>query len=438
MKICMFTNTFLPHVGGVARSVAFFTEDLIRKGHQVLVVAPEYGEEEDCPLCRDNEIRVPAIQNINKGGFSLRIPLPLFISEALDRFRPELIHSHHPYMLGDSALRESRRLGVPLVFTHHTLYEEYTHYTPFDSDGFRKFMIHLSTEYANLCDRVIAPSKSLADLISERGVTTPIEEIPTGVDTEFFEKGDGPRFRKNHGIAENAAVIGHLGRLAPEKNLEYLSKAVAKSIGSFPDAVFLVAGAGPSQDDIRRIFSDAKLQDRLFMAGAVKGDDLRDAYHAMDLFVFASKSETQGMVLTEAMAAGLPVIALDASGVREVVRDGVNGRLLACDALAEQFSESIVKNFLEGGPPENWREAALAAAKKFSRENIVRKLATLYESVVESYSEPDEISSEWLEIIGAETIPKRLKAEWDLISEKTAAAVKALGVQERKPRQPAS
>ncbi len=437
MKICMFTNTFLPHVGGVARSVAFFTEDLIRNGHDVLVVAPEYGEEEDCPLCKDNAIRVPAIQNINKGGFSLRIPLPLFISEALDHFRPDLIHSHHPYMLGDSALRESRRLGVPLVFTHHTLYEEYTHYTPFDSDGFRKFMVHLSTEYANLCDRVIAPSKSLAELIAERGVTKPIEEIPTGVDIEFFREGDGRGFRRKHGIAENATVIGHLGRLAPEKNLEYLSEAVAKSIGSFPDAVFLVAGAGPSQEEIRRIFADAELQARLFMTGAVKGDDLKDAYHAMDLFVFASKSETQGMVLAEAMAAGLPVIALDASGVREVVTDDLNGRLLACDAPAENFSKSIVRDFLESGPPEKWREAALATAKRFSRKNIVRKLATFYKSVVESYAEPDEISSEWLEIIGAETLPKRLKAEWDLISEKTAAAVKAMSIKERKPRTPA-
>ena len=251
----MFTNTYLPHVGGVARSVSFFSEDLIEMGHDVMVIAPEYGKEKDPEPRKESVERVPALLNVNKSQFSLRIPVPLIISEKLDWFRPDVIHSHHPYILGDSALRESRRLGAPIMFTHHTLYEMYTHYTPFDTEGVKSFLIHLSTEYANLCDRVIAPSRSLADIISERGVAAPIEEIPTGVDTDFFSHGDGQRFRKMCGIGRNARVIGHVGRLAPEKNLEFLAEAVARSLESYSDAVFLVVGAGDSEEDIRRIFS---------------------------------------------------------------------------------------------------------------------------------------------------------------------------------------
>jgi len=319
MRIVMFTNTYKPHVGGVARSVDFFAEDLRREGHRVLVVAPEFPGAEDADP--ETLLRVPAIQEFNGSDFSVRLPAPFRIEPLLEAFAPEIIHSHHPFLMGDTAVRVARGRNLPLVFTHHTLYEQYTHYVPLDSEAMQRFVIHLATDYANFSTRVVAPSRSIAGLIRSRGVRSPVDVVPTGVDLAFFGSGQGQRFRRKHRIPEDAVVAGHLGRLAPEKNLTYLAHALVQVVAERPAARFLVVGAGPSSEAIQACFDDQGFANRLIMAGELSGQALVDAYDAMDLFVFASQSETQGMVLAEAMAAGKPVIALDASGVREVVSD---------------------------------------------------------------------------------------------------------------------
>ena len=421
MKICMFTNTYLPHIGGVARSVDFFARDLRTLGHHVLIVAPVYSEEPKNGR-KEELLRVPAIQNFNGSDFSVSIAVPSNISTRITDFKPELIHSHHPYLLGDTALRSARRLDCPLVFTHHTLYEEYTHYVPLDSEGLKRFVIHLSTRYANLCNGVVAPSRSIADLIRSRGVTVPVREIPTGVDLAGFRNGLGVRFRRSYGIPETEPVIGHVGRLAPEKNLEYLAEAVADCLRVMK-GVFLVAGKGPSGEKIRRIFAARNLDNRLFLVGEQSGQDLVDAYHAMDIFVFSSKSETQGMVLVEAMAAGIPVIALDAPGAREVVRDGFNGRLLEESVRPDVFAAAIGDFFHNAENKPRWKNEALKTAGCFSRERCARDLAEFYGQLVEECPSCIQGSNE---IKSLEKLQRNLKAEWDLIAEKAGALADAL------------
>jgi glycosyltransferase involved in cell wall biosynthesis len=136
-----------------------------------------------------NRVRIPAIQNFDGSDFSVVLPVPGRLREALDRFRPEIAHAHHPYLLGMTALRIARYRNLPLVFTHHTRYEEYTHYVPLDSPLLKRFVIELATRYANLCDQVFAPSQSIAELIRGRGVTTPVAVVPTGVEIERFAQG---------------------------------------------------------------------------------------------------------------------------------------------------------------------------------------------------------------------------------------------------------
>jgi glycosyltransferase involved in cell wall biosynthesis len=425
MKVCMFTNTYIPHVGGVARSVDWFAQDLRILGHQVLVVAPTFpdkisGEQEEV-------LRVPAIQHFNGSDFSLRISLPFIISNRINEFRPDVIHSHHPYLLGDAALRTARRQGCPLIFTHHTLYEKYTHYVPLDSETLRRFVISLSTRYANLCDGIVAPSRSLADLIRERGVARPIREIPTGVDLGFFKNGRKKRFLKACGIQDQQTVIGHVGRLAPEKNLQYLAQAVAlflkKNAG-----VFLVVGEGPSKEEIHCIFESEGLTDRLFLAGERTGQELADAYQAMDIFVFASRTETQGMVLVEAMAAGKPVIALDASGVREVVEEGRNGRLLKEDARQSDFAKALEDFFQESHRTKQWKDGALKTAHLFSREKCAESLLRFYESVLEDHfrnDDPIRNDDPTDDLLPWGKLLRTLRVEWDLISEKAMASAEA-------------
>jgi 1,2-diacylglycerol 3-alpha-glucosyltransferase len=425
MNVCMFTNTYLPHVGGVARSVQAFSADLERLGHRVLIVAPEFSGGGEADDQGPRVLRVPAIQNFNGSDFSVRIAVPFLIRKAVDRFEPDIIHSHHPFLLGDAALRVARRRKNPLVFTHHTLYERYTHYVPMDSPGMKRFVINLSTRYANMCHAVVAPSRSVSALIRERGVETPVTEIPTGVDPAFFASGRGDRFRSKHGIPEDAVVLGHLGRLAPEKNLEYLAEAAVSCMKGKEELWFLVVGDGPSREGIRGLFRDRGLSSRLVAPGSLSGSALADAYAAMDLFVFSSTSETQGMVLVEAMAAETPVIALDASGSREVVKDTENGRLLPADTPAGEFARAVLEFLGDPALMEHARRRALKTARSLSREACAARLVSLYESTL-SMKEAGEPGGQEGSLDPWELLLESIKAEWDLISGKTTAVVDSI------------
>jgi 1,2-diacylglycerol 3-alpha-glucosyltransferase len=418
MRVVMMTNTYLPHVGGVARSVESFSNALRKNGLSVMVVAPEFP---GMPETETDVVRVPAIQRFNGSDFSVRLPVPGLLTEPLDRFHPDIIHAHHPFLLGDTALRVASGRGIPLIFTHHTLYEEYTHYVSNESDALKRFVIDLSTGYANLCDHVIAPSQSVSALLQQRGVTTPITVVPTGVDMERFGRRSGKRYRQSAGIPADAFVCGHIGRLAPEKNLMFLTRAVAAFLRSRPEAWFLVAGTGPLEEEMKAHFAGEGVSDRVRFAGILQGRDLVNAYAAMDLFVFASQSETQGMVLVEAMAAGTPVLAVDASGVREVVRDGVNGRKLA---LEDQDSFTSAMAWFADLPEDARRTMsrnARKSARSMSMEVSAEKLTSIYASVIKkkaAWDVPEE--GTW------QSAMRRIGAEWKLLGTIAHAAGTAL------------
>jgi glycosyltransferase involved in cell wall biosynthesis len=414
MNIVMLTNTFTPHVGGVARSVSAFTAEYRRRGHRVLVVAPEFDNQ---PSDEVDVVRIPAIQHFNGSDFSAVLPVSGLLTETLDEFQPDIIHTHHPYLLGMTALRIARYRKLPLVFTHHTLYEQYTHYVPLDSPAFRRFVIELATRFANLCDQVFAPSESIAALLRKRDVQAPITVVPTGVDVARFAQGDGAGFRAAHGIPADAFVVGHLGRLAPEKNLEFLAGAVARFLKSAPDAHFLLVGKGPSESTIRAVFEDAGLTERLHIAGILQPPELTDAYHAMDVFAFASKSETQGMVLTEAMAAGVPVVGLDAPGVREVVTDQRNGRLLheeSVDTFAAALQWVVA---LPTARRQQLRQGARETAETFSMPRMADRALGCYEALIEkSFVSRSDEYEEWEHIVDL------VKAQWDILTGMAGAA----------------
>lgn len=419
MNIVMLTNTYTPHVGGVARSVEAFTAEYRRRGHRVLVVAPEFN---GMPQHELDVVRIPAIQHFNGSDFSAVLPVSGLLTDALDAFQPDLLHAHHPYLLGMTALRVARYRKLPLVFTHHTLYEEYIHYVPVDSPAFRRFVIELATRYANVCDQVFAPSESIAQLLGQRGVSTPIAVVPTGVCVEHFADGDGPGFRRQLGIPSDAFVVGHLGRLAPEKNLGFLAEAVAAFLRTPPNARFLVAGKGPSEADIRTIFAREGLSERLHMAGVLGPRQLAHAYHAMDVFAFASKSETQGMVLTEAMAAGTPVVGLNAPGVREVVKDKQNGRLIH-DETVEAFAGALQwMAALSDSEKQALKESARATAVAFSMPRSATTALACYEALcARTTADHSEEDAEW------ERVLRLIQAEWTILKGLAAAAAAALG-----------
>lgn len=412
MKIVMFANTYVPHVGGVARSVSTYEEELRRRGHDVRIVAPQF---EGAMESTEHVLRTPAVQNFNGSDFSVTIPQPGLVAEFLDQVRPELLHSHHPFLLGDAALRAASTRRLPLVFTHHTMYEQYTHYVPLDSEALQRVVVQMATEYSNLCTHVIAPSQSIAEVLAKRGVTTPISVIPTGIDLAFFGSGNGAAFRQEFGIAPDALVVGHVGRLATEKNLEYLARAVGAFLAKRPDGVFAVIGSGESCGPIEEAFSRFARPDQLVMPGCRTGQALADAYAAMDLFAFSSQSETQGMVLAEAMAAGTPVVALDGPGVRDLMTPA-NGRMLPADALESEFAAELAEVARDQGALRRLGESARRSIHDYGLEACASRMLALYEQLIaENADRRDPDPAPWDRLL------RRLEVEWNLLVEKTTA-----------------
>lgn len=402
----MFTNTYRPIVGGVSESVQRLKRCLQRQGHSVLIVAPKLDGQ---PRFERDVVRVVAMQRFNGSDFSLPVPVPGQLYEAIEAFQPDLVHAHHPFLLGDTAARVAQTYGLPLIFTHHTLYEHYTHYVPGDSPRMQRFAIALASEYTRLCDAVIAPSESIGELLAQRGVRADkIRVIPSGVDTRAFSHGDGGRWRQRFGIPDEAMVVGHVGRLAMEKNLGFLAAALARFLARHSGARALIVGAGEARMVMHEYAAREGVADRFHYTGKLHDQALIDAYHAMDAFAFASHSETQGMVIAEAMAAGLPVVAINASGVREVLRDGVNGIMLPGDAVdtyanaLETLQSSVRRDAL--------RQGALESARTFDERRCAERCLAVYRQVLEAEtSAAERDDGAWEKVRG------RLETEWRLL-----------------------
>jgi glycosyltransferase involved in cell wall biosynthesis len=277
----------------------------------------------------------------------------------------------------------------------------------------------MATEYCNLCTHVIAPSPSIAELLRQRRVTTPVTALPTGIDLEIFGAGDGTAFRRRFKIPPDALVVGHVGRLAGEKNLDYLARAVGLFLADYPHAWLVVVGAGECEDSMKETVCDLANADRIIMAGKQTGRDLADAYAAMDVFAFSSQSETQGMVLAEAMAARTPVVALDGPGVRDVLNDS-NGRLLSAEAPEEVFAAALHELAADRRKLKKLGEAARASVEDFGLQVCADRLLALYGQLIDQYSHAERDLGPWDRLLN------RLEIEWNLLVEKTSALTAAV------------
>jgi glycosyltransferase involved in cell wall biosynthesis/pimeloyl-ACP methyl ester carboxylesterase len=383
-----------------------------------LIATPDF---EGMPKEEPGIIRIPAFKRVNKTIFSLNFPVSGLLTRYMREFSPDILHSHSPFFIGDFAVRLSRQHATPLVLTYHTMFEQYPHDWPVQNEGMKRFLIKYTSGYTNLLDQVIVPSESVRDILLKRGVRTPMEVVPTGIDLERFSKGDRKAFRKQNDIPQEALVIGYAGRLAPEKNLGFLTNCLVEVLKKDPRIHILVVGQGPSEKMIKDIFSQAGFEKRLHLTGALHYQHLVDAYFAMDLFAFASLSETQGMVLVEAMAASVPVVALDAPGAREVVVDHINGRLLN-EMDQQSFIDALL--WVLHRPSEELqiiKNAARKTAQKYPIDSTAKHMLEIYEKIrlKKSISLGKRNSSQYLFLW-------RIKTEWDLYNNFFKAIAKSM------------
>lgn len=415
MNILMMTNTYKPLVGGLEKSVELFSHEFRKSGHRVVIVCPTFEG-----MKREKDVvRIPAMQHFNGSDFSIQLPIPGILAQALGNFKPDIVHAHHPFFIGDTALRVASNYNVPLVFTHHTLYEQNVHYVPGNQEALKRFVIELSTGYANLADQVFAPSESIMQLMIERGVETPIEVVPTGIYLNKFSRGAGKAFRQQCGIQDpKAFVVGSVGRLALEKNLEFLTRAVVQFLKKVSQAHFLVCGQGPLEESIREIAQQHGVAERVHFGGVLQGKALNAGYHAMDVFAFASQSETQGLVVTEAIASGVPVVAVDAPGVREVIKDTVHGRLLPHESI-EDFVCGLEWVHTQSAAQlkalkRNCRERAQDFSMPKCAEKVLKKYQEL--SIRQGFVRRASEESRWA------STARLIHAQWDLVKNLTKAA----------------
>jgi glycosyltransferase involved in cell wall biosynthesis len=335
VRIGLFTNNYLPFCGGVTISVETLRRGLQERGHEVWTFAPRF------PGAHDTDphiVRFPSIPAATYPEFALAVPWSPRIGRQVSRLGLDVLHAHHPFLLGPAARRLARRLGRPLVFTYHTRYEKYAHYVPLTRPLVEAAALRLSTRFAASADAVIAPSALVRDHLRARGVATPITVVPTGVDLARFRPAARAAARRELGLAAPGPLVLYVGRLDREKSVDRVLLAFDRIAGTLGGAHLWLVGQGKETEPLRRLAAGLGASgDRVHFAGVCAHEELAAWYQAADLFLFASETETQGLVLAEAAACGLPAVAVIAPGCDEVVHDGATGILTKSDpaALAE-------------------------------------------------------------------------------------------------------
>jgi glycosyltransferase involved in cell wall biosynthesis len=345
------------------------------------LVVPRYGAEEEAP----GVIRVPgrAVPRDPEDRFVHWGAMHRAVHQAA--VGCDLIHVQTPFIAHPAGVKAARALGLPVLATYHTLFEEYLHhYVPVLPRSLTRPMARrFSSSQCNQLDAVIAPSQAMHDALLGYGVTRRIEILPTGLPQDRFVAGDGPAFRERHGIAAGRSVLLFVGRAAHEKNIGFLLEMMVELRRRRPDALLVVAGEGPASGHLHAQAGRLGLGDAVrFLGYFDRGGELQDCYRAADLFVFASLTETQGLVLLEAMAQGVPVVAIPRMGTIDILAPqrgcrhaphSVQGFAATVDAL---LSDPEV---LRGLGPE-----ARAYAGEWSSRRMAGRLAALYASLAAS------------------------------------------------------
>ncbi|MFH1175391.1 MAG: glycosyltransferase family 4 protein [bacterium] len=380
MKIGIFTNNYKPIISGLTESVESFREGLEKRGHKVYIFAPNFpGYKDENP----NVFRFPSIDFKYKTQFPIAITWDRGIFKKAKDLDLDIIHCQHPFNAGAAGLKFAKKLGVPAVFTNHTRYDIYTHFIPFLSQSFLKWYVkNTAANFANNCDMVIAPSESIKEIICEWGVKSPIEIIPTGVRMEQFKSANGRMVREKFGITDKDFLLLTVARLALEKNVEFLVNVFAKISGNKGNLKFMIVGDGSDRARLEEIVRKKKIFDRVIFAGAVAHSEIGDYFKAGDIFMYASLSETQGIMTVEAMASGIPVIAVKAQGAQDIITSGEDGILTANDE--GEFAAELGKIIKDSDLRKKISEKALKTAQEYSIENCAEKMAGVYESLIKN------------------------------------------------------
>ncbi len=382
MRILFVSDVYFPRVNGVSTSIKTFTRALEQLGHEVHLIAPNY------------------LQHQPRNPFITRIPartVPLDPEDRLMSRRDtleqagllhaktpfDIVHVHTPFVAHYAGVALARRWGVPCVETYHTFFEEYLfHYVPLVPKAWMRAVARrLSRSQCNAVDAVVVPSTAMRDVLLRYGIRARLDIIPTGMELDRFRGGDGARFRQQHSISSDRPVMLHVGRVAFEKNIEFLLTVVERVRRVIPNVLFIIAGEGPARRSLELKAQHLGLRNNTRFIGYLNREHgLLDCYRAANCKVFASRTETQGLVLLEAMALGVPVVSTAVMGTIDVLQPGSGA--IVVDEDADEFADATIRVLTD--PSEN---AVLGAAgqdyvRAWSSNELASRLVNTYDDLL--------------------------------------------------------
>jgi glycosyltransferase involved in cell wall biosynthesis len=299
----------------------------------------------------------------------------------------DVIHIHTPFVAHYLGLKLSRQLAIPCVETYHTFFEDYLHhYLPWIPEWAARYLARtISRKQCNAVDSLVVPSQPMLDVLRTYGINTKASVIPTGLQDRSFASADGLRFKQQYGIDNNRPMLLYVGRVAYEKNIPFLFEITRILAERYPNVLLVVAGEGPAERSLHQLATTLKIEDNVHFIGYLdRNTALNDCYKSADVFVFASKSETQGLVLLEAMAQGTPVVGIAELGTASILVEG-HGALIAPDK-EEVFADKVaqlIENRLERDLLG--RHARDYVTKHWTAEVQAKRMADFYEQTIKRY-----------------------------------------------------
>jgi len=382
-KIGFFTDTYLPVIHGVTVSLETFRKSLEDLGHEVFIFAPRHhGYTDENPrVYRFRSIRV-----IRKPKMYFAFPfLPINHFRKITDIKLDIVHSHTPFSMGFLGKALAYYQKLPFIYTHHTHYPEYVKVYAKE-----KFLIPylaktLIKKHSNISNAVLAPSHKIKRELRSYGVKKPIYVLPTGVNQSIFKKSPENRqiLRRELGISSKTKVLLFVGRMAKEKNLEFLIKMFREILNGKSNVLMLMVGDGPHLKNLYRIAKNLNLMKNIRFMGLISRETMPTFYQVADIFVFPSLTDTQGLVILEAIACGLPVVALKDDVLQEMVIDNKNGFLIEKSSAAI-FAGQVLKILDDASLYERFSENSLKISRNFSNKNQAEKLLDIYKAALNS------------------------------------------------------
>lgn len=388
-------------VSGVVNSLDGIRQGLLRSGHQPYIFAPEFRAFRDQ---QSHVYRFPSLEVIKRISFPIPIPYSTRLFRVLRELPLDLIHSHHPFMMGPVAASVARQKQIPLVYTFHTQVEHYSHYVPMNQHVVRGVARSKIMRYLNRCDLVIAPSSGIRGLLDSYGSKARIETLPNAIDLDRFSHvppSFGKEWREKLRISETATVSLSVGRLEPEKSLEFLLHAFRRTDPS-PDQILVVVGDGTLRSRLIKLSQDLGLGANVRFPGSVAYSEMPSVYAASDILAICSTTEVKPLVVLEALACGLPVLAVSACGTADTLHHRRDGWL--CSNEIESFvlgwktlvDDPIVRRELG--------EGALKTASNYSLTSYLARLVSLYRETIATYQPKGKARSYRLSLPGRPTL----------------------------------